>query len=180
MSCWVYTFVLSNFFFLFYIFFCFVLFSWRHSGWRYAQAWKYKRCLFLVCTVTTHSVSELLTVFVCGCSTSCGHLPWISVVLLCLSLFFFLSYFLNHSFSVVSAGSWCRSSACNHNSLIMFIDFNIKIIKPLAPHPDSCVFHWLTCDPSVQTHLFLFLLNSHSINQQQKQSHRFFHHTYKL
>lgn len=110
MSCWVYTFVLSNFFFLFYIvFFCF--FSRRHSGWFYAQAWKSTRFpfVFLDCTVTTHSVSELLTVFVSGCSTSCGHLPWISVVLLCLSLSLFLSffsYFLNHSFTVVSARSW--------------------------------------------------------------------------
>lgn len=120
MSCWVFTFVLSNV--LFFIVFSFL---WRHSGWLYAQEWKFKRCFFcfvcLVCTVTTHSGSELLTVFVSGCSTSCGHLPRISVVLLCLSLFLFLSYFLNHSFSVVSAGSWYHSSACNHNRLCLLI-----------------------------------------------------------
>ena len=58
---------------------------------------------------------------------------------LCFS-FFISSFFLNHSFSVVSAGSWYRSSACNHVSLIMFIDFNIKIIKPLAPYSGSRVF----------------------------------------
>lgn len=144
MSCWVYTFVLSNFFFLFYIvFFCF--FSRRHSGWFYAQAWKSTRFpfVFLDCTVTTHSVSELLTVFVSGCSTSCGHLPWISVVLLCLSLslFFFLFFlFFKSFFHCCISQELVHSSACNHNnSLIMFIDFNIKIIKPLAPHPDSRV-----------------------------------------
>lgn len=79
--------------------------------------------LFLVCTVTTHFVSELLTVE--------------SLFCYCASFFFFL-FILNHSFSVVSARSWYHSSACNHNnSLIMFIDFNIETIKPLAPHSDS-------------------------------------------
>lgn len=69
--------------------------------------------------------------------------PALNLCCVIVPLFFFLFDFLNHSFSVVSAGSWYHSSACNHNSLIMFIDFNIKIIKPLAPHPDSCLFNWL-------------------------------------
>lgn len=85
-------------------------------------------------------------VLVSGCSTSAGTC---TKSLLCfrasLSLyisFLIFFFFLNHSFSVVSARSWYHSSACNHNSLIMFIDFNIKIIKPLAPLLDSWMFNW--------------------------------------
>lgn len=101
-------FVLSNFFFLLFCFTLYFLFSFslRHSGWLYAQAWKSKSFFFccccfyflLVCTVTPRSVSELLTVLVSGCSTSCGHLPWISVVLLCLFLFSFFFFLVFKSF----------------------------------------------------------------------------------
>ena len=72
--------------------------------------WGY--CSF--CTVTAHSVSELLTVW---------HLPWICVIV--------PLFFLSVSFFVALARSWCHSSACNH-SLIMFIDFNIKINKTIS------------------------------------------------
>lgn len=118
----------AGFLLLFYLTFCFSLyflfFGGTVGGFMHRNG-NLKDVFFcfvcLVCTVTTHSGSELLTVFVSGCSTSCGHLPRISVVLLCLSLFLFLSYFLNHSFSVVSAGSWYHSSACNHNRLCLLI-----------------------------------------------------------
>lgn len=122
MSCWVYTFVLSNF-----VLHC-IFFSWRHSGWLYAQAWKCKRgfwCFF----------SPFFGLYCNNSFCFRASDSRISVVLLCLFLFLFI---LNHSFSVVSARSWYHSSACNHNnSLIMFIDFNIETIKPLAPHSDS-------------------------------------------
>lgn len=77
-----------------------------------------------------------------------------------LSLFIIFSFLFSIKiiiFSVVSAGSWYHSSACNHVSLIMFIDFNIKIIKPLAPHADSCVFTLSYTD------LFAWLLIEFSI-----------------
>lgn len=51
----------------------------------------------------------------------------------------FLFFFLNHSFCVVSARSWYHSFACNHNSLIRFIDFKIKIIKTISTDRKSVV-----------------------------------------
>ena len=132
--------------------FCFALytfffFSPRHSGWLYAQAWKSKRCFFfffwVYCNNSSFFCLWLLDILrTPALNLYCVIVP-LSFLFISLLLFFFF-FFLNHSFSVVSARSWYCSSACNHNSLIMFIDFNIKIIKPLAPHLVSCMFDWST------------------------------------
>lgn len=62
------------------------------------------------------------------------------IVPLSLSFSFFFFLFFKSFFHCCISQELVHSSACNHNnSLIMFIDFNIKIIKPLAPHPDSRV-----------------------------------------
>lgn len=145
----------AGFILLFWLTFCLTLYfsffsSWRHSGWLYAQAWKSKRPLFyyyyfLVCTVTARfsfRASDsfclwLLDILQTPALNLCCVIVPLSLFSVLLLLLFFKSFF-----SVVSTRSWYHSSACNHVCLIMFIDFNIKTIKPLAPQSESCLFNW--------------------------------------
>ena len=130
----------------------FFYFSWRHSWLLYAQAWICKTFFFffffpspsVICTVTAQFVStfwHFLSLAAWHPANTCPE------YLLCycasLSLFFwcFLFCFFNNYFSVVSARCWYHCSACNHVSLIMFIDFyyqNNKIIS--TPEWLSCWF----------------------------------------
>lgn len=112
-----------------------MLFSQRHRGWLYAQAWKCKRwlrfvffsyCFFFICTVTTHCFRASDSLL----NLCCVIVP----VFFSLSLFFIL----NHSFLLrcqpgVGAAALLVTTTIVWLCLLIF---NIETIKPLAPQLD--------------------------------------------